>query len=110
MGSPEYETSLPRVEEADLLQLVTEEVIDPSHKGWWDDFAEHNPELAREVIRRAFTEARETTHTSPLEIQRRIVNSAAFVVRALENAAKRSRQERLRALISDGGDGEDLQP
>ncbi len=43
---------LPHVTEDDLLGMIVEEAVDPSHTEWWHIFAKENPELARELLNR----------------------------------------------------------
>ena len=89
MSSPNREPMLPKVEESDLLGLVVEEVIDPAHKGWWEEFAAENPILARQILKRAYYDTQDSEHVSSLEVQRRIIDNVSFAIRALKLAAER---------------------
>lgn len=79
---------LPKVEESDLLGLVVEEVIDPGHQGWWEEFATENPVLARQILKRAYYDT-QGDGLSSLETQQRIINNVSFAIRALRLAAER---------------------
>lgn len=105
MPSPEHESFLPRVEEADLLALVFEDVVDPGHHLRWQRFASANPRLAGEVLKRAFAGARDTFGLGLLERQKVIMDIATFVVQALEQATIRIAIEKAQRF-SDGDDGE----
>ncbi len=90
MTSPEYESSLPRVEEYDLLTLLFDDVVEPTHETRWEALATTNPILARELARRAYAASRPTNEAlSSAETQKIIVDIATLVVAALELAAKR---------------------
>lgn len=88
MAFHNHESMLPKVEESDLLGLVVEEVIDPKHIGWWKELAEENPLLAQQIIKRAYFDTQEGDRSS-LEIQKIIIDSVAFAIRALKAAAER---------------------
>jgi hypothetical protein len=88
MASHNHEPMLPKVEESDLLGLVVEEVIDPKHSGWWKELAADNPVLAQQIIKRAYFDSQESGASS-LEIQKIIIDSVAFAIRALKAAAER---------------------
>ena len=90
MAGLEHAQNLPRVTQFDLLALVAEEIEDPDHKEWWQAFATENPVLAREVIKRAFFDSY-TEELSSFEIQKRIVNSVAFAMRALRASLEREK-------------------
>lgn len=89
MSSPNREPMLPKVEESDLLGLVVEEVIDPAHKGWWEEFAAENPILARQILKRAYYDTQDSDRASSFEVQRRIIDNVSFAIRALKLAAER---------------------
>lgn len=84
---------LPKVEESDLLGLVFEEVIDPTHREWWKEFARDNPLLARQILKRAYFDSQDAEGVSSLEVQRRLVDIVSFAMRALKSAAERARSE-----------------
>ena len=89
MASHNHEPMLPRVEESDLLGLMVEDVIDAEHTQWWKEFAADNPLLARNVLKRAYFDTQDSTGISSLELQRIIINSVSFAIRALKLAAER---------------------
>jgi hypothetical protein len=91
MATHNREPMLPKVEESDLLGLVVEEVIDPRHINWWKELATENPVLAQQIIKRAYFDTQEG-NASSLEIQRIVIDSVAFAVRALRAAAERQSQ------------------
>lgn len=88
MASYNHEPMLPKVEESDLLGLVVEEVIDPRHVGWWKELAAENPLLAQQIIKRAYFDT-QVGGMSSLEIQKIVIDSVTFAVRALKAAAER---------------------
>ncbi len=89
MASHNHEPMLPKVEESDLLGLVVEEVIDPKHVGWWKEFAGDNPLLAQQIIKRSFFDTQDLEGATSLEIQKIIIDSITFAMRALKAAALR---------------------
>lgn len=89
---------LPKVEESDLLGLVVEEVIDPGHLGWWEEFAAENPILARQILKRAYYDTQDN-NLSSLETQRRIIDNVSFAIRALKAAAERQQIAKTAAQI-----------
>lgn len=89
MASYNHEPMLPKVEESDLLGLVVEEVIDPDHKEWWKEFARENSVLAQQAIKRAYFDTQNIDGLSSLELQRIIIDSVSFAIRALKIAAER---------------------
>ena len=107
MSSPNHEPKLPKVEESDLLGLVVEEVIDPGHQGWWEEFARDNPVLAHQILKRAYYSTQSIDDLSSLEVQRRIIDNVSFAIRALKLAAERQKltkeaAEILRSLPHQG--------
>jgi hypothetical protein len=103
MTSPEHEPLLPRVEEADLLSLVFEDVTDPTHERRWKEFAATNPHLAAEILKQTFIRSRDLGDASQLEIQKFAIDTVTFVVRAMEQATRR-------LIASDGAGGVVPQP
>jgi hypothetical protein len=93
MASHNHEPMLPKVEESDLLGLVVEEVIDPKHAGWWKELALDNPLLAQQIIKRAYFDTQDKEGTSSLELQKIIIDSVTFAIRALKAAAERQKNE-----------------
>ena len=99
MTSREHERMLPKVEESDLLSLVVEEVIDPGHANWWQEFATENPVLARQILKRAYYDTLDINGASSLDAQRRIIDNVSFAVRALKMAAERNQLAKEAAAI-----------
>jgi hypothetical protein len=97
--------SLPRVEEADLLEILPEDITDPGHEERWSQFSANHPVLAREILARA------ARMTSPClnpaqnaEVAKKAIDMTTFAIAALEAACQRQ-------STSVGGDAdEDRQP
>jgi len=104
MTSHEHEPMLPRVEEADLLLLVFDEITDPVHSQRWKELAASNPVLANELLKVTLARAREISDSNPLEVQKFAVDTVTFALKALETALKRLRD------ANDGVVVEDQQP
>ena len=84
MTSEPNSEGLPRVTPDDLLGMVTEEALDPSHQGWWEEFAAENPELARELLERA-----NLIPDQDAEAKKNIIDMAVYAVTALKRASQR---------------------
>lgn len=91
---------LPRVEQVDLNTILPDDIIDSQHTVRWLEFAEQNPELASEMLRRAFALSR--TAENSLEICKGVLDLVTFAASALEVALKRTKN------VGDGA--EDQQP
>ena len=85
---PEHKSLLPRVEEEDLLDLIFEDVVEPSHQERWGRIASANSRLAREVLKRSAIAAREERNEP--ERQKAIIDILTFAIEALERAAIRT--------------------
>ncbi len=81
-------SSLPRVEQIDLNTILPDDIIDPQHTGRWLEFAEQNPELANEMLKRAFGLAR--TAQNSLEISKGVLDAITFAASALAEAFRRT--------------------
>lgn len=103
---------LPLVSDTDINYLLFEDIIDPEHKARFEHFAIQNPELLREIARRAYIDAsslRYYSDTRPhltLDVQKIIIDNITFALSALEVALSR---EGLREVTSDAAYGEDQQ-
>lgn len=102
-SSPE-EPILPQVEEADLAQILYEDITDALHIKRWAHFKETYPALALIVLERSADAARDPA--TPAEVSQRIINTVTFVVSALETAVRRTRSSH----ASDDDDGEAQPP
>lgn len=103
MASSEHEFLLPRVAESDLLNLVFEDVIDPTHKKRWLAFAQSNKVLAREVLMRVHV----ASEGDP-DRQKKMLDEITYVYAALAETALRLSTGRSAIIVGD--DGEYLQP
>lgn len=87
------ESFLSHVEEDDIARVLFEDITDPSHKARYEHFARTNPELTREIMRRAGVAARNAIGDQGLrttiEVQKIIIDSVTFALSALETAVKR---------------------
>jgi len=110
MAVPEHNSPLPRVEETDLLNLMFEEIVDPSHSRRWRDLATSNPILARELLRYAHHSIRELQAPHSRECEALIISAVTFALCALEHAAIREAAPAELEITSVGDDGEVLPP
>ncbi len=81
------EPILPRVTDDDLSQILFEDVTDPTHIVRWIDFAKTNPELARELLSRAYGDM--STAENDAERVKIALDLLSYAVRALEAAGRR---------------------
>ncbi len=95
MAALQHTGSLPVVEEDDLLNLVFDDIADPSHIERWKRFAVSNEVLAREVLKRAVIIAtnQRTSHPESGELQKSIIDTITFTMAALEVAMQRTKEE-----------------
>lgn len=93
-------SSLPRVEQVDLNAILPDDIIDFTHTARWFEFAEQNPELASEMLRRAYTLSR--TAENSLELCKGVLDLVTFAASALAEAMRRT--------TSVGVGAEDQQP
>lgn len=93
MEKPDNQSLLPKVEQDDILSLVSEEIFDTNHIERWVHVAESNPALAQEILRRADIEATQSIHfdENRVQFQKRIIDTVTFAIRALERATERER-------------------
>lgn len=108
------QSHLPKVEQDDILSLVSEEVSDKNHEKRWDHFTKTNPLLSDEILMRSHTEAKQSAHFDEnyIQFQTRIMNTVTFALRAMEVANQRQHGEPLTFLdvedpTSGDVDGED---
>lgn len=101
--SESSESSLPRVEDTDILSLVFPEIIDPQYREHWEELASTNPRLARALLERAYIES----GGKPDE-QKRLLDMAIFTTEALRAALLRLQTEK--TAPTSGGDDEGSQP
>lgn len=81
-------SSLPRVEQVDLNTILPDDIIDPMHTVRWLEFAEQNPELASEMLRRAYALSR--TAENSLELCKGVLDLITFSASALAEAMRRT--------------------
>lgn len=94
---------LPRVEQTDIHLVVVDELLDHTRGERWKDFAQSNPDLAREVLVEASRMAREGKSHEQMAI-----DIVTFASSALQKALERISQEKGTAKPTD--DVGDLQP
>ena len=110
MALSDYESSLPQVEEVDLLELVFEDVTDPSHIYRWERFSSSNPVLAREVLKIAYMQSTQTGEKplASVALQKIVIDAISLAINALEIAARRKKNKSGSATQPSGdADGED---
>jgi predicted RNase H-like nuclease len=94
MAKAEHESALPKVVEIDILSMMLEDRLDPTHLARWDRFAESQPELASTILVKANVEASlltEKAPTSSLDIQQAMINIVTFSVESIMIAIDRKR-------------------
>lgn len=104
MSEAASSSRLPRVEQTDIHLVVIDELLDHTRGERWKDFAESNPELAREVLIEASRLAREGKSHEQIAID--IVTFASSALqKALERISKKSEE-----TTGPSDDVGDLQP
>lgn len=93
------EPILPQVEEADLAQILYEDITDPLHIKRWAHFVETYPALASIVLERSYIAARDLP--TSVEATKKIIDTVTFVISALEAAVRRNKS------ASPSADGDD---
>lgn len=83
------ESFLPHVDEADLAQILFEDITDPTHRERWRHHSRTNPVLTREILNRAYI-VNASELNNPLAVTKRIIDSVTFALSAIEAAAKRN--------------------
>ena len=88
----DHGSSLPRVEESDIFAIDVEAVNDPDLREQWHQLFEGNPELAEEVLMRAFQRATELTEEerNPQAIAQIAVHVTTFALSALGASLRRT--------------------
>lgn len=81
-------SGLPRVEQVDLNTILPDDIIDPQHTVRWLEFATQNPELASEMLRRAYALSR--TAENSLEMCKGVLDLITFSASALAEAIRRT--------------------
>jgi hypothetical protein len=79
---------LPRVEEIDLNTALFEDITDTNHIVRWERVKTEQPELANEILKRAWDLSR--TAKSSHDICRGALDLGSFVIAILEIAAERT--------------------
>lgn len=96
MAEQKDQSFLPKVDESDLAQILFEDITDPTHKERWQRLATTNPELAREILRRAYMY---TQHVeNPGETTKYIIDNVTFALSALEVALRRTATDKTAEL------------
>lgn len=113
MATPERKPGLPKVTEADILAVFTDDAITTDALDRWIELFQKNPSLALEIRDRAHTEATLSHDAKESSDQQtdRLINIATFIAAVIERAIERERAEEIRRItelpFSDGGDGVD---
>lgn len=112
MEKSENHSQLPRVEQDDILRLTQEEILTTNHVARWSKFAEENPVLAQEIIKRAYIEVTQSTRggENDTQMQIRIMDTVTYCIRAMELALARQRKQINEDSTGVDGDDEDPQP
>jgi len=111
MEKPEKHSHLPKVEQDDILKLTQEEIVNNNNIARWSKFAEEDPVMAKEIIKRAYIEASQSIRSgeNEVQLQLRIMDIVTYYIEAkgiaLERVGNHNGEE-----ISVGDDGVDLQP
>ena len=79
---------LPHVEEVDLNTALFEDITDANHVARWERVKTEQPELANEILKRAWDLSR--TAKSSHDICRGALDLGSFVIAILEIAAERT--------------------
>ncbi len=96
MTDSEHYPTLPRVTESDILKLVLDDIMESETRAMWKRFADTNPVLANEVLRRAAIDARSMIMQGEAywpTLQALIVDSVTFAVNSMIVALERQREE-----------------
>ena len=98
MSEQGRESHLPRVEELDLNTVLFEDITDVSHVVRWERIKTDQPDLANEILKRAWDLSR--TAKSSHDICRGALDLGSFVIAVLELAAERT------ASVGVGAEGQ----
>lgn len=111
MEKPEKHSSLPKVEQDDLLVVFVESGESESHIDQWYYFADSNRVIADEVLNLSYKEASDAIKNgeNARQLQIRILKVAGFTVRAMQVALEREARQN-EELTSVDGDDEGQQP
>jgi len=94
MANAEHESALPKVVEIDILSMMLEDVLDPTHLARWNRFAHAQPVLAETILIKATIEAAQLTERgSPnsLDIQQSMINIVSFSIDGIITAIDRKK-------------------
>lgn len=109
MDGKHDKSPLPHVSDEDIAVVLFEEIVDPTHRARFDHISQTNPELMREIVRRAYIDAYTTLGFTEhaliptLDIQQVIIDNVTFALSALEQSMEKSDT----AIASDDASGED---
>ena len=84
--------SLPRVEEPDLFTVHIETITDPDLREQWHQLVETNPQLAEEILMRAFNQSVNLTEEerNPQTIAQIAVHVTTFALSAIGATLRRT--------------------
>lgn len=111
MEKPENHSSLPKVEQDDLLVVFVESGESENHIDQWYYFADTNHVIADEVLNLSYKEASDAVKNgeNARQLQIRMLKIAGFTVRAMQVALERETRQR-EELTGVGDDDEGRQP
>jgi len=83
---------MPRVEEPDIFAINIETINDPDLRALWHQVVADNPELAEEIMMRAFTRATELSdeERNPHNIAAIAIHVSTFALGAMANMINRT--------------------
>lgn len=112
MEKPENHSSLPKVEQDDLLAVYIEELESKNHIEQWFRFKEENPVLGDEILSLAYKELERSAAAGEnrSQVHMRILYVVAFSARAMQVALERQRRDENNqsTIVGDDGEGQQL--
>jgi hypothetical protein len=106
MISSSHESSLPVVAADDILLLLYDDITNNDHSERWRRFAQTQPTLALEVLKRAYVASHKVEkRISAAESQKNMIDLVSFVINALEVALARKHAQHT-TVDGDGDEGQ----
>lgn len=96
MSQSHPESDLPPVSDDVLLDMVHDELNDPTHQERWGRFAKEQPILAQEMAKRAFfgLQSLSGDMAERQELRKIILDEVSYAVEALTKAQQQDKQGR----------------
>jgi hypothetical protein len=112
MEKPENPSSLPKVEQDDLIALYMEELASEKYMDLWYKYEAENPVIANEVLARSYQELERSAAAGEnrSQMHMRILMVVAISARAMEIVLERTAKDDNDASINVVDDGADQQP